>query len=695
MMRNKKMTERELTAHIDQAERNSITESGSFTQMNEGYLKRYKAELYGDEVDGKSKVVSTDVRDLVESDMPSLARVFLGAGDPVEFRAPLSNDKLAVQEAKDKQALVGHIISTAKNSFRAQHDWLKSSEFQTMAALEYGVEDQESTQTKRYRGLSEDELAVYMTEFEADSDVSKVEIEEQDQGEDPSTYDVTFRITHTKQVYFLRNIPIEDLIISRNAWSKDDADIVGKRFTKTRSQLVSEGFSKEQVDSLPASKSKDDESALKSVRYRTQGGEEEESPINSWANEEVSGIDCYIKVDFDGDGIAERRHVISVGHVVLVNENFNHVPYAIISSMLMPNNINGIPRAELTMEYQKTNTVIRRQILDNLYAHNNPRSVVSDNVELDDMLDIRLNGIVRTSGVPQQDVMPLVVPYIGDKALQVITYLNQERAQSTGTLQQNQALEADQLQKETATRFEGMQDAATAKIELVARVIAETGYRDLWEGIAWFASHYQDTDMEMRVLGREAIVNPANWKHDHHISALVGTGAGDDEKTLANLSTLYQFQTQLMGEGSTLADDMKRYNILAAMTKTIGRDVVSDYFNNPEQPEQVVFAENEILKRTMQSMEQQMQNPLAEAEQVKAQAQLQMQQMEQKFNAQLEQFKQQAKAEEELRKQQAKYQTDLQDLQFKYAQLAAKTGFDYTKLEVENNTDVPGEGMGQ
>lgn len=693
-IKRERMTERELAAHIETAERDSVTESGDFYTDNEDYLQYYLAEPFGDEVEGQSQVISTDVRDLVESDMPSLARVFLGAGDPVAFKA-LNESEIEVQEAKDKQAVVSHIIKTVKNSFRTQHDWLKSSEFQSLAALEYGVEDVETARVKRYRGMSADELTVLMTEIEGEEGVKSVEIDEQDEGQEPDTYDVNLRIVHTKQEYFLRNVPVDDLVVSKNAWNKHDADIVGKRFTKTRGQLIAEGFDEELVDKLPAGEETDDTNSLKETRYRDQGGVDASHGIGAWANEEVSGLDVYVKLDFDGDGIAERRHVIKVGTEILVNEAFDHIPYAIISSMLMPNNVVGLPRAELAMSHQKTQSVLRRQILDNIYAVNHPRHVISDNVDLDDMLDHRLNGVVRTDGVPQQDVLPLVTPYIGDKALQVVTYLDSARSTSTGNMQMNQALQADNLHKETATRFEGLEEAGAAKIELVARVIAETGYKELWEGIAWFASHYQDRDMELRVLGREMVVNPANWKHDHHVRAAVGTGAGDDEKTLLNLSNMYQLQTQLQAEGSLLADDQKRYNTLSAITKTIGRDQVSDYFNNPEEPEQVTRAENEILKRQMQAMQEQMQNPLAEAEQVKAQASLQKAQLEQKYDAQLQQFKAQQETEKQLRAAMEKYQTDLRDLQYKYAELTTKTGFDYTKLEVENNTDVPGEGMGE
>ena len=176
------MSERELVALIDEVERDGLTNSGTFTSDQEDYLKYYQGEPFGDEVEGRSSVISTDVMDLVESDMPSLARVFLGAGDPVEFQADTS-DPTAIQEAKDKQAVVGHIIRTMPNSYRIQQDWLKSSELQDIAALEYGVEEIKTPRFKRYKGLNEDELAALITDVEDQSDVEKAEIAEVDDEE--------------------------------------------------------------------------------------------------------------------------------------------------------------------------------------------------------------------------------------------------------------------------------------------------------------------------------------------------------------------------------------------------------------------------------------------------------------------------------------------------------------------------------
>lgn len=691
---NDKMTDSELCTLTDYMVRNSVTESGTFNSDNETYLKYYNADPFGNEVQGRSKVVSTDTRDLVESDMPSLARVFLGAGDPVEFK-PTMKTQEAVQEAKDKQAVVGHIIRSIPNSFRTQHDWLKASEIQSISALEYGVEEIKKPKYKVYEGISEQELTAIIADIEEDRNVESVDIVEQDSEEGDAIIGyVKLRIVISKNQYFMRCVPIEDMIISRNAQNKEDADVIGKRFTKTRGQLLSEGFSKELVDSLPTTNSEDNErDTLKAIRYERQGGEDyDDMSYVQWANQEVEGVDVYALIDYDGDGISERRHIIKCGQVILENEPFDHVPYAIFSSMLMPNNIIGLPRAELTKEYQKINSALWRQTLDNIYAVNQPRWAYTDDVDIDALLDHQFGGAVHVEGQIVGSLQALETPYIGDRALQVVQYMEGKKQASTGNPIANQSLEGDQLHKETATRFKGMDDANKAKIELVARVIAEVGYKDLWEGIAWFASHYQDTELEVSVLGREMSVNPQSWKYDHYICAKVGTGSGDSEKKAQDLSVIYQIQSALQQAQNPMVDNTKLYNTLAEITVALGQDSVSQFFNNPDEPNEIVEAERDALRNMVNQLQAQMQNPLAEAEQVKGQFQMQMKQMEQKYDAQLSMMEMQQKYEQRITDALQKRDSQLRELQYKYDQLAIKSRFDYDKLQTTENVDIKGEG---
>lgn len=681
---SEEMTDRELVALINEAERDSITHSGSFNADNEKLFDYYMGEPFGDELEGRSQVVSTDVADLVEADMPSLARVFLGGGQVAEFKPTKQAD---VDEAEQKNKYIPYIIRNVKDSFRIQHGWLKNSLMQNLAVLEYGIRDERNTTEKKYTGLTEFELIQLIQEIQGDSDVSKVEIVGQDIEGDESApiYSVTIRVTTGEQTWFMANIANEDIILSRNVESKDDADIVGKRFRKSRGDLVAEGFDEELVRSLPT-ESTDEESSAKQKRFKVQGGEDVSSGLDHWANEMVEGLDVYVRVDYDGDGILERRHVVKVGSEILENEPFEHVPYAITSSVLMPNNLVGRSRGEFAISTQRVQSVLTRNVLDNIYSVNNPGMVVNDAViEMDDLLTQRPNRIVRSTGTPQGQWSPLETPYIGDKALQVIQYMDSKQARSTGALMSSQGLDADTLHKETATRFSGVKDERVAKIELVARAIAETGYRDLYEGLAWFASHLQDEEKEIFVLGQPFIVNPKNWKFDHHIEALVGTGAGDDEKTLETLSGIYQLQQQLSQTNPALTDSGKIYNTVDKIVAASGLNRTERYFNDPSRPDQVVMAENEQLRQAVERLQLQLQSSqdsLTEAQRIDAEAKLIIAQSRKSEADQKDRIK-----VAEMRQDMRQFMLNLRQSDQQFDQKMIK---DLTEMELKYNQDVPG-----
>lgn len=640
------MNDRELAALVDDAERESVVNSGELNEINEKTLKYYKKEPFGDEIEGRSQFVSGDVFDIVESDMPSLARVFLGGGEIVEFRPNTAQDSL---EAEQKNVYIPWIIRNIPNSFRIQHDWLKNIELQTAGILEYGIRDERKTRVKKYKFDNDISLANQLAEIQKEPSVTGVDIEsvteinpaQFDELGNPLTsaeHEARITITEGEQVYFMEVINFEDFVCSRNVSNKNDADIIGKRFRKSRGDLIAEGFDEELVRSLPTTTT-DDNSSAKQIRFNKQGGESEDTTLNHWVNEEVEGLDVYVRVDYDGDGIAERRHIIKCGVEILVNEPMEHIPYAISSAILMPNNLMGIGRAETGMKTQYIQSTLGRNLLDNIYSVNNPGLIFNDDViETDDLLTQRPNRLVRANGPIAGQYAPLETPYIGDKALQVIQFLDSKQSRSTGNLLANQGLESDDFAKETATRFQGVQDASAAKIELVARVIAETGYRELYEGLAWFASHVQDSAKEIMVLGQQLQVDPTTWKYNHMVEAVVGTGAGDNDKTLETLSGIYQIQQSLMQQGSPLVDNKDLYNTLEKIVKASGLNRVDRYFNDPEQPLQLIARENELLKQQLQMMQQQMENPLADAEKVKQQGSIARDQMKYEHEKQLKAF---------------------------------------------------------
>ena len=679
------MTEHELLSLVNEAERQAAIFSGDLMRENTKYLEAYFGDKTGDfsAIPNQSSVVSTDIADVVEADMPSLARVFLGSGDIITFQ-PNTDNPVEIAEAEEKTKYVNWIVRNQPESFQTIHNWLKDAEIQKNGVVKYFVEETKDVEVVEYTGVDSQELSAIRDSLIGSTvDKVKVDIVEQEEFEESQTFDIKFRVTTEKKKVCIINIPPESFLITRNAESLETAEMVGDRVRKTRSELLADGFDRKLIDQLPTVSDKAvQESNINAVRNQDQGGSYTESTISEWASEYVELSDLYIKIDFDGDGIAERRHIMISGNVVLVNEYFNHVPYASLSAILMPHKAIGRSRAEITYQTQLQKTALVRGMNDNIYMVNNPRNVVHNDVDLDDMLTVRTNGIVRldedSTVLPGQAVFPLVIPYIGDRTLQVIQYVDQARAQTSGTLLASQGLNADALEDETATRFTGVQEAGTAKIELIARNYAETGFRKLFEGIAWLVSRYQDTETEFRVLGKALTVNPKSWKYNHHVESNVGLGAGDNEKLVAARQGFYQIQQQLKAAGSKLTDDVGIYKNLTGLMDGVGINQSEGLFNNPEEPDDLLKAQNEQLNQMVLQMQQQiqsMQNPLAEAEQIKQEAFL-------------------LKAQSDAQIKVAQLESDSQQFQATFAQqnkeFQENMAKQLTELELKYNTDVPG-----
>lgn len=674
-----KMNNDELLAYRNAAEANSIHASDELNAANRRAYDYYCGNPLGNEVDGESQVISTDVFDLVEADMPSLVRVFLGANDIMQF-TPVMDTELERQTADEKTKYINYLIRNQATSYKTIFDWLKGAEIYKYSAVGYGYEEEDTVKVVEYEGLTEDELAEVIIELQLlEQDGAIVDFEEVKRPQKDKFKDLKATIKRTVGRYFNRYIDPESFVISSGAESEDDAEIIGHDEVVTKSDLVAMGYSVDIVKDLQGVGNASNTD--KQSRLREQGGAKEGNGLD-WTGELVKLETRYVKVDKDGDGIAERVRMITVGEELLECEPYEIAPYSVLCSNMMPGQLIGKSRADAVMETQEIKTTLLRQTMMNMYQVNSARMAVNKNVNMDDLLTQRIGGLVRVSGDgnPLEHMAPLPVPFIGDKALMVLQYADSARAQRTGSLMANQALDSDRLGQETATRFEGVKDASAAKIELVARGHAETGFRRLYQGMLWTVAHYQKEKTEIMVLGKPMTIDPRRWLSDQPIVCNVGLGAGDDEQIMQNMSSLLAASQQLQATGSPLTDMSKQYNILSRIVKAMNQSDVGEFFNNPQQPQELLQAQVEQLQLKNQQLEQQVQtNPLAEAEEVKAQANLIKAQATQDLNIAKLQEDQRQFNEEML----AKTNKTIADLEAKY-----------TEMELKYNTDVPNQGMG-
>lgn len=656
------MNDDEFLTYLDVAESNTIQADETYTAIHDRNERFYNGGPHGDEVEGESQVVSTDVFDLAESDLPSLVRVFLGNKEVIKAM-PINDTARQRDIAEEKTRYINHLMRNAKDAFKLNFDWLKGAEIYEYSVIHFGYEEEDVVRVEEFENLDPIELEQLRLNLLADEgDGAEIDVEEIDDG---------VRVTIKKTVgnYFSRYIKPEYFTITKGASSVGEAEMVGHDDYLTKSDLIAMGYDKDVVENLAT--------VTKTVTT-PYADEERAGNATDWTGEIVCVKTRFVKADRDGDGIAERIRVVRVDDEILEEYPYEIAPYASISAIPMPGEWAGKSRASTVVETQRLKSALWRQTMMNMYQVNSARVAINQNVNKDDLLTTRLGGVVRVKGSdsPANSMTPLPVPFVGDKALMVMQYADSARAQRTGSLMANQALDSDKLGRETATRFDGVRKDGDAKVEMMARIYAETGYKDWFLGLLWTVKHYQKTPLEVMIGGKALEFDPRYWTMDDSVQSTVGLAAGDDESTLQNMSALLQLSQQNMSNGLPISDMKTIYNISARMVKAMDLYDVSEFFNDPTQPEELMQAQIEALQRQNLMLQQQAaSNPLAEAEEVKAQAKLVEAQAQQDLNV-AKLLEEQRQFNEKLMAEQNKTIADLE----------AK----YTELELKYQTDVPG-----
>lgn len=678
-----KMTDDELLVQVAMAENDAISNSESYMPLNRRALADYLSCPNGYEVEGQSQVVSTEVQDVVNSDMTSLIRVFQSGSEILKFK-PNSSDPLDIQEAEEKTKYVHHIVNNQEDSYRIHHSFLMNTELQSVGVLHYPWVSNKKVDYRSYKGIDQDMASLVVTDIETESirQGFKFEVDKVDENED-GTVDIDIRITREKQGIEISALKIEQMLISSNAESKESATLIGHREMSRRGDLLAAGFDKDKLDKVSVGSDRTDAS-MRELRFSNQNGGTSNDSITDPANQLLPVSHMYVLVDYDGDGIPERRYIVKIGEIIFENEAFDHVPYAISSAMLMPNNLIGRSRAEITMQSQLLSTEIMRSTMDNIYDVGTGRIIANDTVDMDSLLTSRNQGVITTDGSVdvRSAVAQLETPFVGDKMMLISQYIDSKRVAATGEMLANQGLDSDKIYNETATRFEGVKDAGAAKVELVARCIAETGYKDLYEGIAWMVSHFQSDKDEIMVLGKPLTINPMRWWHEHKVVAMKGLGAGDDSQTLSSLSGFFAIQNQLSAEGSPLVDNKDKFETLKKMLLASGFNNVDEFFNDPGEPDQsaqFLLEQNEQLMQMVQQLQAAQANPLAEAEQIKAEADL---------------IKAQGKAALDIAKMKEDQRQFNEKMAANQQEMLLTLEKDYVKIEADSGKDIPGKGAG-
>ena len=659
------MTKRELAAHVEQEIQGALGYGdGKLTRQRTDAMDRYYGKKYGNEQEGRSQIVTRDVADVIEWIMPSLMKIFTGGDKVVQFEPQGPED---VEMAKQATDYTNYVIMKQNPGFSIIYSWFKDALLQKNGIVKHFWDDTTEVTREEYKNLTEEEF----TSLLIDDNIEVVEhtangTEELVEGQlpQPITHDAVVKRTRESGQVCIEPVPPEEFLINKYAKGIEDARFVGHRVKKTKSELLAQGYPKAKLERAFSAQ----EAEWKSERLARFDYDGDSSYPDGDIDDGVWVTECYIKVDFDNDGIDELRKITKVGDELLDNEAVDSVPFSSLTPVPMPHKFYGLSIYDLISDLQLIKTTLMRNLLDNMYLTNNGRyEVVEGQANLDDLMTSRPGGIVRvrTPGA----VSPLATPQLDQNSFNMLGYLDSIREERTGVNKNSMGIGDGGLKShQTATGVAQVMTAAQQKIELIARVFAETGMKDLANSVYQLVQKFESPEKIVRLNNKWTTLYPAEWKEKMDCTAQVGLGFGNKDMNLMHLGQLAQ-TIQMVAQHPAAGMMIKPknvYNLIAEQIKAMGMKNVEDFITDPgdQEPQQQGPSPEEQAKQA----EMQLKAEELKIKMQKLQTESTLKQREMELDAQLAQQELELKASEA----QVDMQIKAQELEIKKADLALK-----------------------
>lgn len=622
-----KMTDDQMLSQLELLEKQAIGYyTGEIAGEQAKALNYYHSRPFGTEEEGRSAVVSSDVWDVVEGLTPIILRPFLASDDVVQFN-PLGPDDEAA--AKQESQYINWVVTQRNDSFSQLVAWAKTGLLQKGGVVKYWWEKTSNSTVERYYG-KEPELIAMMLQ---DPGVELIgSTENVDEATGAVTYDVELRTTETGGHAKYCVIPPEEFLISRDAQTPNpkEARFVQHRRMATLGELRGMGY--EVADDINDGFDTDPQF---SEQYQARRSEEERgygTEGNDPTMRELLFKETFWLIDKDGDGTPELRKLCTVGHEILADEETDEVPFAAWTPYPQPFKFYGGCPADETIEIQLIKSTLWRQTLDNIYTINNNRVYANETVNLDDLIDNQIAGVVRVKGGGPvgNAVQAATVTPIGGVVQPMIEYLDAAKENRTGFSRYNQG-SADLGNQKTLGEVQLVTEQSGQRTDLVTRSFAN-GLAALMQGIHGLCRRHATKAETIRLRGEWVEIDPRGWKKRQDLSIAVGLGTSDQRMKMQGIQMLMNEQkAQMQMTGGKAVTPENLYNAAAKLAETVGYKQPEMFFSKPKQEQQEPDPETE---QALQGASQEIQALRAELQ--KAQSGMQAEMMKGQNAQQLE-----------------------------------------------------------
>lgn len=554
-----------------------------------------------DEEPNRSRFVSTDVRDTILTILPSLIRIFTSSAEKIaEFNPTTEANQPMADQAYD---YVNHVFYEENDGFLILHSLFKDALTVKLGIVRWWTDNVPEVMEQTFRDITQEQLQMLI--FEGGEELQVVDMQNAPDG---TIAEVTLRYYENKPQTKVIAVPPEEFRISRYARTLSSARLVGHEYDKPASELIAMGVPIDLVqNSIGMAPSFSEERFL-----RNPGMVDDYRGLGDTC---VYG-DWYVRIDGDGDGVDELRHICTLGndYHIISDDIVPYHNFAVFSPDPRPHTVVGDSVADLIMDLQRLKSLMTRGMLDNLAESTNPKMVINELVtNIEDALNDEVGAIIRTRGDPNSAVAFSKVPYIGADLQQNIDYLDNVRASRTGITEASKGLDPKAMQSTALSGIDAIVSGAQERIELIARILAETGLKDMLRGLLREVTNNPNKTRTMKLRGQWQEVNPSLYDPSMRVTVNPTLGKGSDMIRLQALQQVQQTQMTIIEKygiknnplvgpqefRNTLEDSLGLVNIknVSRYFKPVTQQVIDAINQSPDAPDPAqLLAQAELEK---------------------------------------------------------------------------------------------------
>jgi len=521
--------------------------------------KFYHGLPFGNEEDGRSKAILTEVRDGILGAIPSIVRVLHGPEHTVEFVPKTAQGVAAAEQATD---YVRYIYEEDNAGFLTTHSTIKDGLLKRIGIVKWGMDETPEVRSTLYQGLTREDVALLAQEEGIELTYAI------QQGED--SFDVEVSRTELIGKAWVMPVPPDDFFWNREARSLDDTLLVGHRTRLTKADLLKMGVTEKQIEEYGGS---EEAPTTEEVARRLTNDPAHDTPMGE-ENRRYIYCEAYVKLG------SELRKVCTLGngYQIIKNVPADHRPFAFFTPDPEPHAMLGGSWFHLLKDTQLINSQLMRGMLDSLSVSLFPRPIYVDGqASVADILNTAIGAPVRERqpGMVRWDA----APFTGEKVMPLMGFMREVIERRIGQKDGAGSLDMDALQSTGKEAVNAAILAAQSQVELLTRLYCEQVFKPMYRGLLRIATHPKSKARLMRLRGQYIPVQPASWDASMDVRVNVALGTMNAEKKIAVLREVVADQTGILAEYGPENPVVKLHMLRNAKAKILALNGVPDVEN--------------------------------------------------------------------------------------------------------------------